>query len=456
MTGLVWFRNDLRSLDHRALSAACAKHQNVRALYLLSPQQLDAHIIAPIRRHYLRRALDELGRQLGELGIVFDIVDAGHFDRAAEHLKHYCQQHHIAAVYAHREWLLDEMRRDESCIKAGIALELIDDSLLSPLTINKGDGGPYKVFTPFSRRCRTHLMADFPVCSRRPKATAQKTVNTPCPQFGLEQDASAWPVSQTAVLEQLRSFCEERAEDYREYRDIPKLNNTSRLSAALSLGLISPRQCLARLHQECGDAIWDTNTGAGTWLNELLWREFYRHVAYHFPRVVCGRAFQSYTEQIPWPNDPQLFDAWREGRTGFPIVDAGMRQLRDTGWMHNRLRMITASFLCKDLHIDWRWGERHFMETLIDADFSSNNGGWQWAASTGTDAAPYFRIFNPTTQGQRFDPNGDFIKQYLPELQNLEAKALHQPKEHHNYPAPIVDHQKVRQITLALFKNVRD
>ena len=169
-----------------------------------------------------------------------------------------------------------------------------------------------------------------------------------------------------------------------------------------------------------------------------------------------GRAFQAYTEQIPWPNEQRLFEAWQQGRTGYPIVDAGMRQLSETGWMHNRLRMITASFLCKDLHIDWRWGERHFLENLIDADFCSNNGGWQWAASTGTDAAPYFRIFNPTTQGQRFDPSGAFIKRYLPELSELASKALHQPKEQENYPAPIVDHQEVRQITLALFQNVRD
>ena len=456
MTAVVWFRNDLRSLDHRALSAACAKHQNVRGLYLLSPKQLDEHIIAPIRRHYLRRALDELGRQLGDLGIVFDIIDAGDFADATKHLGNYCRDHQIDTVYAHREWLLDEIHRDAACIEAGVPLTLIDDSLLSPLDIATGDGGPYKVFTPFSRRCRTQLMANFPVCSRRPKAVADKIDNAPCPPFGQERDASAWPANQDDVLEKLRGFCAERAHDYREYRDIPDLDNTSRLSAALSLGLLSPRQCLARLQQECGDAIWDTSSGAGTWLNELLWREFYRHVAYHFPRVVRGRAFQAYTEQIPWPNDAALFDAWREGRTGYPIVDAGMRQLRDTGWMHNRLRMITASFLCKDLHIDWRWGERHFMESLIDADFCSNNGGWQWAASTGTDAAPYFRIFNPTTQGKRFDPNGDFIKHYLPELQDLTAKAIHQPKEQGNYPAPVVDHQKVRQITLALFKNVRD
>ncbi len=456
MTAAVWFRNDLRSLDHRALSAACANHREVRGVYLLCPEQLNEHIIAPIRRHYLRRALDDLGRQLGEIGIVFDVIDAGHFRDAADHLSEYCREHKIDTVYAHNEWLLDEIRRDKDCIANGIPLTLLDDSLLSPLTIAKGDGGPYKVFTPFSRRCRDHLAANFPTCLRRPQRRAEAIQNAPCPSFGPERDSDAWPASQDAALEQLRDFCAERAEDYRAARDFPGLDNTSRLSAALSLGILSPRQCLARLQQECGEAIWDSNSGAGTWLNELLWREFYRHVAYHFPKVVRGRAFQAYTERIPWPNDQALFKAWQDGRTGYPIVDAAMRQLNTTGWMHNRLRMIAASFLCKDLHIDWRWGEWYFLENLIDADFCSNNGGWQWAASTGTDAAPYFRIFNPTTQGQRFDPEGEFIKRYIPELKNLAAKALHQPGELSNYPAPIVDHQKVRHITLALFKDVRD
>jgi deoxyribodipyrimidine photo-lyase len=456
VTAVVWFRNDLRSLDHRALIAACANHDTVRGLYLLCPAQLDEHIIAPIRRHYLRRALDELGRQLGEIGIVFDIIDVGHFRNIADQLSAYCRQHHVDTVYAHREWLLDEMRRDDDCLNNSIPLQLIDDSLLSPLEIAKGDGGPYKVFTPFSRRSRDHLAAKFPTCLRSPQAKAKTVANPTCPVFGEERDSSPWPASQDALLDQLRDFCAERADDYREARDFPELDDTSRLSAALSFGLISPRQCLARLQQECGEAIWDANTGAGTWFNELLWREFYRHVAYHFPKVVRGRAFQAYTEHIPWPNNKALFEAWQEGRTGYPTVDAGMRQLRQPGWMHNRLRMITASFLCKDLHIDWRWGERHFMENLIDGDFCSNNGGWQWAASTGTDAAPYFRIFNPTTQGQRFDAKGEFIQRYVPELRHLSGKALHQPPESDIYPAPIVEHKEVRQITLALFKNVRD
>lgn len=459
MTGLIWFRNDLRSLDHPALCSASKNHASVRAVYLLCPQQLDEHGIAPIRRQFLRRALDDLQRQLSSLGIPLDIIDAEHFKHAPRHLQHYCREHEISAVYAHREWLVDEINRDERCAKQlDIALHLIDDSLISPLTLSKSDGTPYKVFTPFSRRCRDLLAAQFPRVMRRPTVKAPGAISavTPCPIFGEEKDSSAWPADEEGVLQQLRQFCAERAGDYQKHRDFPALNGTSRLSAALALGLLSPRQCLVRLQQECGEDIWDAKSDAGTWLNELLWREFYRHVAFHFPRVVKGRAFQSYTDAIPWPNKPALFEAWCEGQTGYPIVDAAMRQLKETGWMHNRLRMITASFLCKDLHIDWRWGERHFLEHLIDADFASNNGGWQWAASTGTDAAPYFRIFNPTTQGQRFDPEGQFILRFVPELKGLQGKQLHQVPATANYPQPIVDHKESRNITLALFQEIRD
>ncbi|CAA0104963.1 Deoxyribodipyrimidine photo-lyase [Zhongshania aliphaticivorans] len=459
MTALVWFRNDLRSLDHPALTAACGKHDQVRAIYILCPQQLDHHGIAPIRRHFLRSALDALSQQLADLGIPLDIIDSGHFKDVPDTLDLYCREHSITALHAHKEWLVDEIQRDNACAeRINIPFYLIDDSLLSPDRITKADGQPYKVFTPFSRLCRKELAAAFPRVIPSPPAKTRATPIKPvkCPRFGPEKDSSAWPSNQEDTLTQLRQFCAERANDYQKHRDFPALDGTSRLSAVLAHGIISPRQCLARLQMECGDEIWDAKSDAGTWFNELLWREFYRHVAYHFPRVVMGRAFQVNTEAIAWPNDPDLFQAWCEGRTGYPIVDAAMRQLTETGWMHNRLRMISASFLCKDLHIDWRWGERYFLENLIDADFASNNGGWQWAASTGTDAAPYFRIFNPTTQGLRFDPDGDFILRFIPELKGLTGKQLHQPPEHGDYPTPIIDHKERRNITLALFQEIRD
>lgn len=453
----VWFRNDLRCLDHQALSEACKQHEQVRGVYFLCPAQLDEHVTAPMRRHFLRRALDELAAQLAALGIPLDIVNAGHFREAPQALVGYCDKFNIDEVFAHREWLVDEIRRDDAC---AAALEgrfrLLDDSLTSPLQISKDDGDPYKVFTPFSRRCRDYLRQHFPQCLRRPKAKGEPIEPSTCPVFGEEVPSDDWAASESEVLAQLRRFCSKQAGKYKERRDLPSEAGTSELSPALALGLVSPQQCLARLYSECGDTIWDTKSGPGTWFNELLWRDFYRHIAYHYPRVVMGKAFQPHTDHIAWRYDQDDFDAWREGRTGFPIVDAAMRQLKERGWMHNRLRMITASFLCKDLHIDWRWGEKHFLAHLVDADFASNNGGWQWAASTGTDAAPYFRIFNPTTQGQRFDPEGKFIRQYVPELAGLSGKALHQPPALKNYPGPIVDHSQARQISLALFKDLAD
>ena len=456
MTALAWFRNDLRSLDHPALSAAAAKG-DCRAVYFLCPEQLDEHVIAPIRRHYLRRALNALAGQLADLGIPFDIIDAGHFRALPAALVDYCQQHNISEVFAHEELLVDERRRDRACQQAlTVPLTLLEDCLLHPQRVLKDDGGPYKVFTPYARRGRALLQSAPPNCLRRPKAIGSQLPPAECPAFGEEKDSGDWPAEEEAVLNQLRDFCRERAEAYREQRDFPSVPGTSKLSAALALGLLSPRQCLARPHAEAGNDIWDPKSNPGTWLNELLWREFYHQIAFHFPRVVMGRAFQADTEAIAWGNDAKLFAAWQQGRTGYPIVDAGMRQLAETGWMHNRLRMITASFLCKHLHIDWRWGERHFLEQLIDADFASNNGGWQWAASTGTDAAPYFRIFNPTTQSQRFDAQGQFIRHYVPELAQQSDKAIHQPGEVGNYPAPIVDHRASRETTLALFQQIKD
>ena len=456
MTALVWFRNDLRCLDHPALSAG-VEQGSCRAVYLLCPQQLDEHIIAPIRRQYLRLALDALAAELAALGIPFDIIDAGHFRDVPGVLNRYCQQHRISEIFAHEELLLDEIERDRQCAETlPVPLHLLDDCLLHPKLVCKDNGEPYKVFTPFSRRCRSRLREYWPRCLPRPKPQAAPMQATSAPVFGEEKDATDWPVSERDVLAQLKTFSRERAPDYGRQRDFPAEEGTSRLSAALALGLLSPRQCLARLQLECGDALWETQSGAGIWFNELLWREFYRQVCYHFPQVVRGRAFKPHTEHLQWRNNREEFAAWQRGETGYPIVDAGMRQLLTTGWMHNRLRMITASFLCKHLHIDWRWGEAHFLAHLIDADFASNNGGWQWAASTGTDAVPYFRIFNPTTQSKRFDADGRFIKRYVTELSDHKGNALHLPPNVKYYPNPIVDHAESRAFTLALFEKLKD
>jgi deoxyribodipyrimidine photo-lyase len=230
------------------------------------------------------------------------------------------------------------------------------------------------------------------------------------------------------------------------------------LSAYLAIGVISAQQAMARLQLEAGDSLWQEKSGAAVWLSELIWREFYKHILVAYPNLIKHQPFQQDTANIVWGNNPKWFQAWCEGKTGYPIVDAAMRQLNETGWMHNRLRMIVASFLVKDLQIDWRWGEAYFMSKLIDGDFAANNGGWQWAASTGTDAAPYFRIFNPVTQSERFDPKGEFIRLMVPELSKLNDKQIHWPHPlpmSIQYVRPVVDHAKARLLTLAMFKAVK-
>ena len=241
---------------------------------------------------------------------------------------------------------------------------------------------------------------------------------------------------------------------------MPAEPGTSQLSPYLAAGVISIRQCLhAALGYNQGE-LDSGASGATTWINELLWREFYKHILVGYPRVSMHRAFRPETEALPWRRAPYELEAWQQGRTGFPIIDAAMRQLRETGWMHNRLRMITAMFLSKNLLIDWREGERWFMRHLIDGDLAANNGGWQWSASTGTDSVPYFRLFNPTSQSQRFDPDGQFLRRWLPELQHLSSRDIHSPATHHNlfgvieYPTPIVDLGKSRARALDAFRNL--
>jgi deoxyribodipyrimidine photo-lyase len=246
--------------------------------------------------------------------------------------------------------------------------------------------------------------------------------------------------------------------EYHERRDYPAMDMTSRLSPYLTLGIISVRQCLARLHQSQPS---HNNAGADTWLSELIWREFYQHLIYFWPEICKGNNFHEWANNLVWnQNGEDWLRKWQSGETGYPIVDAAMRQLNQTGWMHNRLRMIVASFLTKDLHIDWRHGEQYFMRQLIDGDFAANNGGWQWSASTGCDGQPYFRIFNPITQGERFDPHGQFIRQYIPELSAVPDKYIHSPwlwggVKSLSYPAPIVDHKREREITLGVYKEAK-
>jgi deoxyribodipyrimidine photo-lyase len=268
---------------------------------------------------------------------------------------------------------------------------------------------------------------------------------------------SKWQPGELSARKQLRRFIDAGLSGYRQRRDYPALAATSVLSTALSAGTLSVPECGLAARPALQDAA--SREGAECWIGELAWRDFYRQIMANFPRLARGEAFREDTRYIQWSSDNSRFQAWCEGRTGYPLVDAAQRQLLQTGWMHNRLRMVSAMFLSKHLFIDWRRGEEFFMRHLIDGDFAANNGGWQWSASTGTDAAPYFRVFSPIRQSERFDPEGEFIRRFVPELAGLSAKSIHAPWRApvppDNYPQPVVPHEGVKERVTAAFRAAR-
>lgn len=468
-THLVWFRADLRLHDNFALAAACRdRHARVLALFIATPEQWRTHNLAPRQAALLTSQLNALRQTLAQKGIALIYKEAADFTASLETVKQVCEQEQVSDLFYNYQYELNERQRDAALEKAlsGVICQGFDDSvMLPPGSVMTGNQQMYKVFTPFKNAFLRRLMDGLPECVAAPKVRESGALEPPAtpitinyPQEGFDPDLFA--PDEASALERLREFCRSGAAEYAQRRDYPAIDGTSRLSACLTLGMLSPRQCLHRLLAEQPDALAG---GAGAvWLNELIWREFYRHLMTWNPQLCRYRPFIRWTDNVKWHHDDALLEAWQQGKTGYPIVDAAMRQMNATGWMHNRLRMIAASFLVKDLLIDWRSGERYFMSQLIDGDLAANNGGWQWAASTGTDAAPYFRIFNPTTQGEKFDRDGEFIRTWLPELKAVPGKAVHTPWEWAekngvtlDYPRPVVDHKQARKTTLAAYEAAR-
>jgi len=469
---LVWLRQDLRCADNTALAAACADSESaVTALYCITPVQWQQHDVAGVRIDFERRHLALLQRDLDLLNIPLLIIVADTYADLPARIASLCREHAVTAVHGNRQYEINECLRDDAVATAlaatGISCSWHEDlCVVAPGTVRTGDGRFYTVFTPFKRNWLTQL-TDKPVrLNAVPKARKHRVVSSdaiPAHWGGLSNHVDAatcehlWPVGEQAAWDRLRAFMDSDIGRYDQQRDFPAINGTSTLSPYLAAGVLSARQCLVMAQQASGQGI-ASKAGIDVWISELCWRDFYKHILVGFPHVCRHKAFKRETDALTWRQDNALFQAWCEGRTGYPIVDAAMRQLKEIGWMHNRLRMIVAMFLSKDLFIDWRWGERFFMQHLIDGDLSANNGGWQWAASTGNDAAPYFRIFNPSLQGPKFDPNGIFIQQFVPELKGLSGKMLHEPHSKGmsplfaRYPRPIVDHAKARDYTLAQFK----
>lgn len=465
MRHLVWFRSDLRVADNPALYEATAGGARVEAIYIDCPGQWQQHGRAPIQRDFLSRNLQALNEQLAHLGISLTVLTVDRFAEVPGLLAEWLKERQFDALYANRELGIDERRRDKA----------VQQALTIPCRVYNGDcvvdhgslttrsGDMYKVFTPFAKSWLARVRASGYRFLPVPPAQGEPVSCSPLSLGGERVSSEEWPAGEAAAAERLAQFCQVSLREYGERRDFPAVNATSSLSPYLALGVLSPNQCLAAMEYELGQLPFSRGEPGFVWLNELIWREFYRHLLVAFPQLSMERAFKPDTEALQWSQDDQGFQVWCEGQTGYPIVDAAMRCLQQTGWMHNRLRMIVASFLTKDLHTDWRRGEAWFMSKLIDGELAANNGGWQWAAGTGADAAPYFRVFNPSTQGERFDADGDFIRRWVPELTAVPAKVIHAPHDWldahhpgHGYPKPIVDHARARLHAIAMFDALKD
>ena len=488
---LVWFRRDLRDFDHAALHHALRDSRRVYCVFIFDTDILEAlrsaGLTADRRLAYLHAAVTELDAALRNLGGALLVRHA----RAIDAIPEIARALRVDAVFANHDYEPQAIARDaqvaERLIADGIKWRSFKDQVIFEKDeVLTQSARPFSVFTPYKRAWLKKLYANeyaedaFDALAPYPIETLRDRFAMPPPPLDLpivplekigfapiEPALLPVPPGMSGGESMLDAFAA-RLPHYDQTRDFPAFDGTSRLSVHLRFGTVSIRS----LVRAAVDAIrlGEGGGGAPVWLSELIWRDFYFMILHHHPQVT-ERAFNPAFDRIEWEQGEaalSLFRAWCDGQTGYPLVDAAMTQINQTGFMHNRLRMVTASFLIKDLGIDWRWGERYFARQLNDFDLAANNGGWQWAASSGCDAQPYFRIFNPVTQSERFDPEGQFIRRYLPPLRNLDNKSIHAPwlapsgalqqagiELGKNYPLPIVAHEKARQLSLARYAVVK-
>jgi len=511
---LMWFRRDLRIHDNTALAALCERAKeddaSVSAIFFLSPEQWQAHDTSLVQVDHIARTLPILANDLqSNLNITLTVQLCPSFADCIEALTTLCNDNEISCVMANHEYEGNEIDRDEQLSKqlAKGDIEFVrwhDQCILPPQTITTNDGDSmYKVFTPFYKKWRHTLDVSTIQMHEVPTVDSDYKIKLPSSQTfantiddikalsekmlsdyqqtlekneslqhinmtaQLDRARDAYPAGEPAAFQRLEAFVDDDINNYDVSRDVPHLHATSQLSAYLTIGSVSPRLCYLqaskaqeKLHGNDGD-----NEDINRWISELAWRDFYRHVLVEKPNLIRHKAYKEETDtKVHWSYDNDDFETWCTGKTGVPLVDAAMRCLNATGFMHNRLRMVTAMFLTKDLLIDWRLGERYFMQRLIDGDFASNNGGWQWSASTGTDSAPYFRIMNPFSQANTHDSKALFIKTWLPELKDIPNSILHNEDKMRkelakggkfadvDYPAPMVEHKSARKLAIAEFK----
>lgn len=480
---IVWFRRDLRAEDHTALHLALRQSQQVFCVFIFDREILEDLPADDRRVAFIHACLTGLHAQLQRLGSGLIVRHA--FARQA--LPELARQLQAQAVYTHTDYEPQAVSRDadvaQQLAASGCAFfSLKDQVILEKNEVLTQSGTPFSVFTPYKNAWLKTLSADLAGTLLAPHPVAEHAASlapaADLPDPGLPSLAALGFDAATPAVDAFRpgsagaqALLEDflpRMPQYHLRRDFPSIKGPSYLSAHLRFGTVSIRSLVRYA--------WDAErsgqggTGAATWLSELIWREFYFMILHHAPHVT-ERAFKPAYDAIQWESGPlaqERFDAWCQGQTGYPLVDAAMLQLNQTGYMHNRLRMVAACFLIKDLGIDWRWGERYFAEKLMDYDLAANNGGWQWAASTGCDAQPYFRIFNPVTQSEKFDSEGSFIRRYLPQLALLDKRHIHAPwlappavlqaagiVLGKDYPAPLVMHDEARKRTLARYGVVK-
>lgn len=461
---IVWFRNDLRLSDNPALVAALESGRAVLPVFVLDEETEGIRPRGAASRWWLHHSLNALDGSLRKLGSRL-VLRRGPAGKVIADLAAQCG---AQSIYCNR--LYDQGSRDRddrlraALARRGVTVETFKANLLfEPEEIGTKAGKPFKVFTPFWRACRKLPPPDAPLPAPKklpapdiwPKGDALDSwrllPTSPDWAGGLRE---TWTPGEASARARLMTFVDDTLADYRRTHDLPAVEGTSRLSPHLAFGEVSPRQ------------IWRAATTQGVsaatekFLSEIGWREFSYHLLFHFGDM-SQRSFRPEFEAFPWASDHDALGAWQRGQTGYPIVDAGMRELWRTGWMHNRVRMVTASFLTKDLLIDWRAGERWFWDTLVDADIANNATNWQWVAGSGADASPFFRIFNPVLQGEKFDPEGDYVRTWVPEIASVPDKTLHrpwtasEPPPADTYPERIVEHDAARNRALAAFRALR-
>ena len=474
---IVWLRRDLRVDDQPALTAAAQSGAPVLPVFIWGPGELGESAPGPAGRWWLHQSLESLQRTLKRLGSPL-VICAG---EALAELQRLISETGAEAVYWNRCYESAFIERDR-IIKSELQKSDIEvlgfrsNLLIEPEQVLNQQGRPYQVFTPFWKSClASHQPAEPKPAVTKLTSPLPKVKSVPLESLKLEPRIDwtvgmreMWRPGETGARERLEAFLSNAAGNYHEGRDRPDLAGTSKLSPHLHFGEVSAR----RVWHDLGELQHTTSQmpnreATETFRRELGWREFAHHILFHFPETT-SQPFRTPFHRFPWHEDPQKLRQWQKGLTGYPIVDAGMRELWHTGWMHNRVRMIAGSFLTKDLLISWQSGARWFRDTLVDADLANNTMGWQWVAGCGADAAPYFRIFNPVTQGRKFDPQGTYVRRWVPELGDLPARWIHEPWNAHeyvlftarvrlgeNYPQPIVDHSEARRDALDAFEHIK-